>query len=156
MVTITIALLVIVLLMVGFTLGTLLVMAGWIHTSALGELRLIGVMESIIKDISIMSNGMVQVQTDLRKLEKIAENTMSACEALVDMAGERMTRPNRSLRDGSFFTTDDGAIKANNITDFIDKLRKDPNYIELADDLKARLEKELAEDDDSDLESPFS
>jgi len=98
------------------------------------------------KETITLGSSQNRIEASVNKIEKMSEVILTASETLVDIAGASAERP-RQLRDGNFFTTDDGRIKATNINDFIAKLKNDPQYKDMADDLKRQLEEELEEED---------
>jgi len=137
-------------------LAVCFLMANWIYNVGLETQRMSGVVIALSKEFSTLNIGMGTVLKAVRTVEKATEMNIAVCETMVDMMGAgRMMPPLHPLRDGDFFTTDDGKIKANNINDFIDKLQKDPQYKDIADDLKAQLEKELADDDEDEDPDAF-
>ncbi len=148
------AVLILLIVSVGISIVSLavsLLMANWIYNVGLENQRLSSVVMALSKEFNTIHVGMGTVIKSLRTLEKATEASVSVCESMLEfMGGRALQFPPQSLRDGDFFSTDDGKIKADNINDFIDKLQKDPQYKDIADDLRAQLEKELAEDDDDD------
>ena len=135
------------------TLAILFLVGNWMYAMGIEAQKLSGGNQSVLRELTIVVDGLRQISSDIKKLDRMADATLAGTEALVDLAGARIEERQRPLRDGDFFTTDDGNIKSDNIVDFIEKLQQDPKYMDIAADLKSQLEKELSEDED-DEDSP--
>jgi len=153
MITISTVLIIICVVLGTVTLAAMLLVGNLLYNIAMANQKLMGALQLVHKEATLAVAGLEKQAEVLARIEKMSDAVFTATETLVDIAGSRMGHAT-SLREGDYFSTEDGKIKANNINDFIEKLKQDPTYMDIAEELRVQLENELAEDDDS--EPPFT